>query len=271
MPIVSAYRDFLRFLARLGKGRSAWELYQVCYLDHYRDFLLSYWSNFASMDLEQIRKRVERVKRNDYSNLESLLRTEEPEEIVRRALQRCGSVAPVPKEPTIYLMVGFFSSEGFVIRLKGKPVIGIGLERFRDLSSLGLILAHEYCHYLRSSLHEEVEPGKGKTLGEMLLSEGLSAFFSQLVFPEKPLYDHLLITRARYNWCVENEDYLTRLAWSEFDSPRLVPVFFKMGSHKLGIAPRAGIYLGYSLLRDHQDRTGATFSQLLGLKCLPDE
>ncbi len=270
MPIISVYEDFLKFLEELDKGGAPWELYEQYYFRPHSDFLLCYWRNFTWMNLDQIEARVERIRRNDYSTLESLLHRESPEEIVGRALRRCENIFPAPEEPTIYLIVGFFSSEGFVIQSGGKPVIGIGLERFRDFRPLGLIFAHEYCHYLRSLSSQGPAPEEERTLGYVLLSEGLSSLFSQLVFPERPLYEHLLISRATLNWCLANEDYVRSLLSLELDSPRLIPVLFKTGSHELGIPPRVGTYFGYSLLKEYQERTGAAISQLLELDRLPN-
>lgn len=239
------------------------------YLNPHRDFLFSYWEHFTLLDLERIRDRVERIRRRDYANLESLLRAESPEEIVEDALHRCENVFRAPKEPPVYLIVGFFSSEGFVVRFKGNPVIGIGLERFRDFRPLGLIFAHEYCHYLRHLLGKDPEPPERRTLGAMLFSEGLSSLFSEQVFPERPLNEHLCISRARLNWCLENEEFLKEVVKKEFRSQRLIPALFKLGSEKLGVPPRVGGYLGYRLLKTYEKRTGATISRLLNLDDLP--
>ena len=267
---MSIYRDFLEFLKKLGKEGDCWELYTKCYLNPHRDFLLAYWESFPLMGLDQVRQRVERIKRSDYANLESLLLREKPEAIVEGALRRCEAVFPAPEEPDTYLIVGFFSSEGFVIQYKGKPVIGIGLERFKDFRSLGLIFAHEYCHYLRSLTGKRKDSLEKRNLGETLLSEGLSVLFSQLVFPERALYEHLLISRARFNWCVANDERLKSSVRSELGSRKQVSVLFNAGSEELDIPPRVGNYIGYSLLKEHQRKTGETISQLLELERLPD-
>lgn len=267
---MSIYRDFLEFLKKLSGDGDPWELYTKCYLNPHRDFLLSYWESFPLMGLDQVRQRVERIKRSDYANLQSLLLRENPEAIVGGALRRCEAVFPAPEEPDTYLIVGFFSSEGFVIQYKGKPVVGMGLERFKDFRSLGLIFAHEYCHYLRSLTGKRKDSLEKRNLGETLLSEGLSVLFSQLVFPERTLPEHLLISRARLNWCITNEEWLKSLVRSELDSRKQVSVLFNAGSEELDIPPRVGHYIGYSLLKEHQVKTGETLAELLKLDRLPD-
>jgi len=269
MPIFSIYRDFLKFLDQVNEKEGRWELYQRLYLNLHRDFLFCYWEHFTLLDLERIGERVERIRRRDYGNLLSLLQEESPEEIIEDALRSCERVFRAPEEPAVYLIVGFFSSEGFVVKFNGHPVIGIGLERFRDFRPLGLILAHEYCHYLRLLVGEDTEPPERRTLGAMLLSEGLSSLFSEKVFPERPLNEHLYLSRPRLNWCISNEDYLKDLVRRELRSQRLIPALFKTGSQELGIPPRVGGYLGYRLLKRYETRTGATISQLLNLHELP--
>lgn len=254
MAFYPLYEDFLKFLRALGQG-DAWESYRKYYFEPHREFLLGYWRTFPWMDLSQLRDRVRRIRRGDYSLLEELLASTDLEQLGREVLDRCMEVLPAPREPDVYFMVGFFSPEGFVMEFKGKPVIGFGLERFKSFRLLPIIFAHEYCHYLRRLLNrglskDETE-GKDETLGEVLLAEGLSAIFSRLAFPEQDLNEHLFLSRARLNWCQQNEERLRELVEAELESSSLVTALFSSGCHQLGLPPRTGYYLGYRFVEDY--------------------
>ncbi|HID94516.1 MAG TPA: hypothetical protein EYP53_00470 [Candidatus Latescibacteria bacterium] len=248
MPLYPIYRDFFRFINGLDKGPDPWVSYQRHYLRPHREFLFSYWRSFKWMDLGQIEERVRRIRRGDYSVLEGLIAQEAPEKIIAKALERCERFATPTEEPDVYLIVGFFSSDGFVVEFRGRPVIGFGLERFRDFMPLKIIFAHEYCHYLR-----RLTKGCARacSLAEMLLSEGLAAVFSEFVFPERPLHEHIFLSRSRVNWCIENEAYLLGLVRSELRSSNLVSSLFSGGDAELGIPPRVGNYVGYRIMKEY--------------------
>lgn len=253
------HKDFLRFLHSLDH-EEAWKSYRKYYFDPHRKFLLNYWRTFRWMDMDQLKERVYRIKRGDYSTLEDLLATTDLRSLGEEALVRCMGLLPAPQEPDVYFMVGFFSADGFVIEFRGKPVIGFGLERFKSFRPLPIIFAHEYCHYLRSLSHKDLFKADGrperKTLGEVLLAEGLSGVFSQLVFPKRHLSEHLFLPPERLYWCQKSEVRLRELIKSELQSPRLVPALFGPDHHKVGIPPRAGYYLGYRLTKDRLFKYG---------------
>lgn len=242
MPVHRLYLDFIRFLDEFEKGVQPWEAYQLNYLNPNSDFLVTYWKK-VDFSLFQIQERVERVRKADYSNLLSLLHSGNLEELVESTIQICTKILLAPN-PDVYLFVGFFSSDGFVIELSGKPVIGIGLERFRDFDNLSLILTHEYCHYYLKL--------KGKTPEIMrenrIFSEGTASLFSQLIHPKKSLYRHLFFTRARLNSCIQAEFRILSLIRER--SIKETYSLLKEGDEKMGIPPRAGNYISYRLVQD---------------------
>ena len=250
MPIHAIYKDFFRFLEAIDSlDEDLWELYNRRYFQPHRVFFKAYWSAFfPQLDLGTLQDRVRQVRRGHYDTLRQLAGQGELEKIVLDALSRCGENLPGLPEPEIYLLVGFFSADGFILDLDDRPVIGLGLERYRDFRLLDIILAHEYCHYARRltlGLCERTDP---ETLGQKLLAEGLSVVFSRRVYPKRKLEDHLLMSRHRMSWCRRNEARLESLIGGEMDSSRLVSVMFGRGDPEAGIPPRAGMYLGYRLV-----------------------
>ncbi|KPL18690.1 MAG: hypothetical protein AMJ92_06755 [candidate division Zixibacteria bacterium SM23_81] len=249
MAVFPIYEDFFRFLEVLEVGEDPWEVYEEMYFRPHKNFFGAYWRTFFPlMDVRTLQDRVRQVRRGHYAALEHLIGQSRPEDIVQENLSRCRAHLPRLPEPDVYLIVGFFSADGFVVNVNSRPAIGIGLERFKDFRLLDIILAHEYCHcarYLALGSCAETEP---ETLGQKLLSEGLSVYFSQRVYPQRRLFDHLLMSRRRLNWCQQNEQLLKTTAERELTSSRLVPVFFQRGKPGAGIPPRTGMYLAYRLV-----------------------
>ncbi len=207
MPLMPIYKDFLRFLDATASSGSLWENYQRLYFAPHERFLSSYWKDcmgFAGLD--ELRERVRAVKSQHYSRLLSLLESYDLEGICLSTLQKCSQILQWKDEPLVYLMVGFFSPDGFVISMGDRRVIGIGLERYKSFRNLPIILAHECCHYMQQ---EKSYQSDRPTLCEAMLREGICIAFSRMVVPDQPLNEHLGISRGRLNWMRANE----RLIW----------------------------------------------------------
>jgi hypothetical protein len=268
MAIHCLYEDFFAFLKALDPDEEdSWELYQKLYFRPHRDFFGAYWKTFfPQMDLRALQGRVRKVRPGHYAALEHLVKQRKPGTIVAEVLPRCLALLPRFPEPDVYLMVGFFSADGFIVEVEGWPAIGIGLERFKDFRLLDVILAHEYCHYARRLALGSLPAPDQQTLGQKLLSEGLSVAFSRSVFPQRRLEDLLLMSRRRLNWCQQNEALLESTAREDMNSSCLVPLFFGSGKHGEDIPPRTGMYLGYRLVEQVLEEMGERgFEGLLGV------
>ena len=257
MPLMLIYKDFLRFLDAAASGESLWENYERLYFAPHKQFLSSYWRDCIGLGLEELRKRVQSIKPLHYSHLSSLLSSYDLEGVCISTLEKCNQLLQWADEPTVYLMVGFFSPDGFVLPVAGKPVIGIGLERYRSFRNLPVILAHECCHYVQSLRSYQSD---ACTLGEAMLREGVCIAFSRMVFPERPINDHLGVSRRRFNWMLANES----LIWQN-----LAPVLNRTGKDSIqqyiygipnihdgstesaGVIPgRSGLYMGYRMAKE---------------------
>jgi len=267
----SIYKDFLRFLDAL-ETEEVWEAYEKYYYHPHRAFLESYWTTFRWMDVRQIRDRVRRVRRGDYSTLLALLTEADLESMAEEALALCMRTFRAPQMPDIYFMVGFFSADGFVLELKERPVIGFGLERFRSWRPLPVLFAHEYGHYLRH-LWRSDEPylfDGGTVLPRLLLTEGLCTAFSEWVFPHYPLNEHLFYTEERLRWCDRNEQYLLDVLDAALRGERECTIFWS-GDAALGLPPRVGAYLGYRFVKEYMAKHGdGAISALLELRDVTD-
>jgi hypothetical protein len=249
MKIFPLYKDFFQFVERISFSLSKWKIYYEYYYQPHQEFLDIYFSHFPLLDPSSLKERVEKIKVSDYSWLQSLLSVSPPEKIITQAYKKCIEIVPPEEEPNVYLFVGFFSPDGFVMNFKGKPVICFGLERFKDFSLLKIIFAHEYAHFLLNSSDGNIpERMRFKWL---LISEGLGTYFSKLAFPNPPLADHLLFRRDRLNWCQANESHLREIFCSgKFSNQELLDFYFK-GNPKLDLPPRAGKYLGFQAIKKY--------------------
>ncbi len=268
MAIHCLYEDFFQFLQALETAQDPWEAYQNLYFRPHRDFFRVYWKTFfPQMDLRTLQDRVRRVRPGHYASLQQLISHSRPETIAQKVISKCLAMLPRFPAPDVYLLVGFFSADGFIVDVTGWPAIGIGLERYRDFHLLDIILAHEYCHYARRlALGVSPEPVT-QSLARKLLSEGLSVAFARRIYPRRKLEDHLLMSRRRLNWCQKNEALLESMAQEDPGSPRLVSIFFGRGKPSANIPPRTGIYLGFRLVeRVLEEKGEVTFEGLLGVE-----
>lgn len=249
MNVHSLYEDFFQFLSRITSQSNKWALYNAHYYQIHQDFLDVYFSHFPLIDFSNLRERVETIRPADYSQQRSLISVCPPEPIIKEAYERCTRIVAPRGKPAVYLFIGFFSPDGFVMDFKGKPIICFGLERFKDFNLLKILFAHEYTHYLLNLSRGEVP--EDKKYKWLLLSEGMGTYFSQLAFPEYKLSDHFLFRRDRLNWCQKNEPYLREIFGSGKYSSRQLIDFFKNGNAELELPPRAGKYLSFMAVKKY--------------------
>ncbi len=206
----------------------------------------TYFSGFPNLDSESLRERVEKIREGDYSMLRNLVAISPPEAIIHQAYQRCRDVRAPGEEPEVYLFIGFFSPDGFVMALEGKPIICFGLERFKDFTLMRILFAHEYAHFLTRLRWQTVEAEadwKWK-----LMNEGLATMFSLLSFPDESLASHFLFRRDVLNWCQAKESLLKEIYdGTKFSRSELKEVFSR-GMPEFGVPPRAGKYLAFQAI-----------------------
>jgi hypothetical protein len=247
MSIHSLYLDFFQFLDQRSEA-DPWPLYQRLYLKPHEEFLMAYWRNFDHFDLDQIAARVRQIKKADYAQLQALIQRQNPSVLAAEALDRCQATLPREPQPSVYLFVGFFSADGVTVEVGGSPVIAMGLERFRDFLDLPLLVSHEYGHFVWRSLQNDRSAQGPPTLFSKVISEGISVFFSQLVYPDIPLHRHLFLTPERLRWCRGNQEALLDLAGADLAGPKLIPILFGPGDPDAGIPPRVGYFLAWQML-----------------------
>lgn len=249
MKIFSLYRDFFRFLEASLSISDKWSVYSSCYYKLHQEFLDNYFSYFPLIDSVSLKQRVERARASDYSWLRALISHSPPEKIISEAYKKCTTIVPPKEEPEVYLFIGFFSPDGFVMDFRGKPAICFGLERFRDFRLLKILFAHEYAHFLMNLAEGKIP--EEEELKWLLISEGIGTYFSKLAIPGNKLSDHFLFTRDRLNWCQANESRIRDIYTSGMFSRHELMDFYSKGNPELNLPPRAGKYLGFQAVKKY--------------------
>ncbi|MCX7975246.1 MAG: hypothetical protein N3B16_12240 [Candidatus Aminicenantes bacterium] len=262
--LIPLYQNFFHFLDLIEKGEDAWPLYWRYYYFPYRKFFDAYFALFPLLDRQALKIRVGAIKPNHYSRLRSLLKNRQAEKIIGKIHQHCLKIAPPEKNRPIkvYLMIGFFSPEAFLLSLGQEKVIVFGLERFRDLAFLDLLYAHEYAHYLLQEKSFEIADERKASW--YLLSEGLACWFSSLVLPGRPLTDYLFLRRDRFNWCLENEALLKKIFKLFKQDLEKIMRLQQQGDQSLGLPPRTLHFLAYRAIEKYQKQEkDLTFRKLI--------
>ena len=247
MAVRSLYHDFFKFLDG-DHAHGVWEAYRRLYWNPYREFFQAHWTSFDHFDSEQIARRVEKIRKEDYGHLRALVFSQNPVALAEGALQRSRALTALDPEPDVYLFVGFFSAEGKTLVVQGSPTIAVGLERFQDFKDLPLLVAHEYGHCLQGGFPKDSEAEDEETLSSSVTSEGLAVLFTEAIYPEIPRYRHLFIPPERLRWCEKNREALVEMAEAELGSKKLVSILFGRGDPETGIPPRVGYYLAREMV-----------------------
>lgn len=251
MHIHSLYRNFFCFLEEISspskRQSEKWPLYFESYYQPNKEFLDTYFTRFPLLDNAALKQRVEAIKPSDYSLLLSLVELSPPEKLIKSAYDKCLRIVSPPQEPEVYLFIGFFSADGFVMHFRQKPVICFGLERFRDFRLFRVLFAHEYVHFLLNITKPEI--AVEHDIQWTILSEGLSTCFSSIVLPHLPLAEHFFFRRDMLNWCQANEVFLRGIFCSEELSSQELMEFYAKGNPELSLPPRAAKYLGFQAVK----------------------
>lgn len=257
------YRDFLRFLAALEAGEEPWGAFWRLYLVPNAKVFVGYWRRAHWLPLSVLRDRVRRIRPQHYGLLRTLEQISDLPGLAAEGLRRAKSVLPMPFSPEVYLLVGFFSPDGMVLELEGRPAILVGMERLRVASDLALLVAHEYGHVGRMLIGPEEE----RTLLSCTVSEGLSAMLVRRAFPEAMFPRHLLFDRRRWNALVscEREALAFLVENATSTDLALIRSFLDGGGPDGRFPPRVGRFVGYRLVEEFLERSPISLREAFSL------
>ncbi len=238
----------------LNIERDRWTTFRRYYFEKHRDFLSLVWFGYQGYTVKNIKERVAALKKEDYADLENQLKIYDIEENTWEIMQHCKILLHDPDPCNIYLFIGFFSPDGFVLRYRGEYIICVGLERFHNFKNYDLLLAHEYCHYILN----KQGGGERTALRDRLIREGISVYFSKLAYPGKKEHSYFFLSRGRFNYLTKNYDQIIE---GLKERGLLKEELFSMESESL--PPRSGYFIGYRLINEYMKRRGLQDIQVL--------
>ena len=245
MKIHCLYRDFFLFLKAIEIEESKWHCFKEYYFSKYRDFLSIVWYKLQGFTQKNIKERVNSIRKEDYSDLEAGLKVYDIEDNTRKIIDSCRKILYFPEICNIYLFIGFFSPDAFVFKFGKKFVIAVGLERFHDFRNYPVLLAHEYCHYVQDMMLGESQ----KSVKDRILREGISIYFSSLVYPNKKPWEYLFIDREKYYQLEEKYSYyIDILKHGGFENKDIFHGITHVDNDSF--YPRIGYFIGYKLIKD---------------------
>jgi uncharacterized protein YjaZ len=199
--------------------------------------------------VEVWRERVRRVRPQDYGFLREVVADSDLSGVARDAMARCQKILPLPQEPEIYFLVGFFSPDGFAFQVEERWAIGIGMERIAKVDTIKLLLAHEYMHCYRNKL------GRPTTLGERMVEEGFAVEMAARAFPDVPHEQHMMVRGGQLHAFREYENRLWEAVGELLDSrDQALAARVLYGRAEGREWPsRAGMYLGWRLVQHFLD------------------
>lgn len=248
MSVHPLYEDFLRFVDALAAGGAdAWTLYERHYLGPHREVLTAWWKQCLDLPEETWRGRVDTLRPEQYELLRAIVSGDDLPALASGALARCQEVLPLEVAPEVYLLVGFFSPDGFAFQVKGEWAIGIGLERLTGSRLIPILIAHEYAHCARRRLSSP------ETLCERLVEEGFAVALAARTFPGRPEADHLLMRPGQVSALQQYRRELWSALERHLDSTdeALAARVLYGQAEKREWPSRAGVYLGWELVRQH--------------------
>jgi len=227
--------------------KDKWGSFKRYYFYNHRDFLSNLWFQYQGYTRKNIKERVNDIKKEDYAEVESQLKFYDIEDYTHDIITRCRNILYYPDILNIYLIIGFFSPDAFVIKYKDAYVICIGLERFHNFHTYPILLSHEFCHYVQNKINSE----PSDDIFYRLISEGIAVYFSKIVYPQKRDHVHVFLTERRYMSIKENfKEILNIIKESKLKHEDL------FRSHCNELPPRIGYFIGYRIITDFIKKTG---------------
>jgi len=241
MKIHCMYRDFFVFLRMINLEKDTWRAFKRYYYDKHSDFLSHLWHSYQCYTTRNIRERVRMIKKDDYADIENLLKIYDIEEKTHEVLMHCKRIYFDHSRCNVYILIGFFSPDAFVLWYKGRFVICVGLERFHDFKNYDILLAHEYFHYIQNKIHGPISGH----LVLQLIREGISVHFSRIAYPGRKEHEYLFLTEQALAGAKESyETIREKLRQKSISREQL----FSAASGEL--TPRSGYYVGYRLVSE---------------------
>lgn len=217
------------------------------YFDNHRALLEAYWHNYviepAGPHFQEV---IRDALRADRSDLRAMLERTDVLALARDTEEQCARLFEVDSNIDVVLMVGVGAANAGEMVVGGRGVAFVCLEHFTSVANTGtrglgldpelipMWLAHEIAHCVRytspqsrSELHQLVaeagdyysywETGRGATLREHLINEGLAVQASRQFSPGHAAWEYFGYARKQYARIRELEAVISRAVSDDLD------------------------------------------------------
>lgn len=217
------------------------------YFDSHRALLEAYWHNYviepAGPHFQEV---IRDALRADRSDLRAMLERTDVLALARDTEEQCARLFEVDSNIDVVLMVGVGAANAGEMVVGGRGVAFVCLEHFTSVANSGtrglgldpelipMWLAHEIAHCVRytspqsrSELHQLVaeagdyysywETGRGATLREHLINEGLAVQASRQFSPGHAAWEYFGYARKQYARIRELEAVISRAVSDDLD------------------------------------------------------
>ena len=217
------------------------------YLESHRALLGAYWHNYVIEPTGPHFEEVVRdVVRADRADLRALLERTDVAALAARTEAACAEQFEIDTPIDVVLMVGVGAANAGELVVGGRATAFVCLEHFTGVANpstrglgldpelLPLWIAHEIAHGVRytapgsraelrravearNGFYSYWETGRGVTLREHLVNEGLAVQAAKLVSPGHAAWEYFGFERRQYARIRELEGPLTRLVEPDLD------------------------------------------------------
>ncbi|NUQ11530.1 MAG: hypothetical protein HUU26_04250 [Gemmatimonadaceae bacterium] len=221
------------------------------YYDAHRHRLAAYWHNYVfDPDTAHFADVVRMAALADRSDLLAMLERTDVVALARSAEAQCAALLESDVDIDVMLMVGVGAANAGELVVAGRGIAFVCLEHFtgvqnHETQGLGLDpelipmwLAHEMAHAVRytsprsrSEIRQVIEEsdgyysywetGRGATLGEHVVNEGIAVEVSRLVSPGHAAWEYFGYARRQFARIRELESVVTRAILADFDGAAL--------------------------------------------------
>jgi hypothetical protein len=246
LRVSSAVSDFLAFWdTAAGESRAVQRrLWQELYEQPNRDLFDLYYTNWASPDdLDAALDRFPAEAATIAARSASL-----PERITEAARATAGFLEqPVP-ELDVQLLVGLFSSDGWVTDFRGRRTLFVAIEYVPPYDAV--FFAHECTHLVHRATGFD-----GDTVAAAVVAEGLAVAVSAELEPGHEEAVYLWMRDGREDWlaeCVAREDELNAKLQADLDSEDadVYARWFLGKPNESGLPARSGYFVAHRWLRE---------------------
>ncbi len=259
------------------------------YFETHRSLLEAYWHNYviepAGPHFQEVVRDTIRADRED---LRAMLERTDVVALARATEEQCGLLFEIDSNVDVVLMVGVGAANAGELVVGGRGIAFVCLEHFTSVANpttrgLGLDpelipmwLAHEIAHCVRytspqsrSELRQSVaesgdyysywETGRGVTLREHLINEGLAVQASKRFSPGHAPWEYFGYARKQYARIRELEAVLSRAVADDLDRAGLgLRLRYLSGGmsdesrtvQRYILPERAGYFLGARMVED---------------------